>query len=104
MVRSVPLSPLAAGTVRQGFLLSPDTVPDCEAHRQKLRYEAWLAEQGIRFEGGEMNAPARIIPLRYAAVAAGLGIFRKTIFLRGKGPYYELEGYLIDQPCEYTPA
>ena len=87
----------------KAFLLSPDTVPDCEAHRQKLRFEAWLAEQGIRFEGGETNAPARIIPLRYAAVAAGLGIFRKNNFFYGeKGSYYELEGYLIDQPCEYT--
>ena len=68
------------GLYGKAFLLSPDTVPDCEAHRQKLR------EQGLRFEGGETNAPARIIPLRYAAVAAGLGIFRKKQFLlRGKG-------------------
>lgn len=91
------------GLYGKAFLLSPDTVPDCEAHRQKLRFEAWLAEQGLRFEGGETNAPARIIPLRYAAVAAGLGIFRKNNFFYGeKGSYYELEGYLIDQLCEYT--
>ena len=91
------------GLYGKAFFLSPDTAPDCEAHRQKLRFEAWMGEQGLRFEGGETNAPARIIPLRYAAVAAGLGIFRKNnFFYAEKGSYYELEGYLIDQPCEYT--
>ena len=72
------------GLYGKAFLLSPDTVPDCEAHRQKLHFETWLAEQGLRFEGGETNAPARIIPLRYAAVAAGLGIFRKNLLRAGR--------------------
>ena len=103
VVRSIPLSPLAAGTVRKGL-------PPVSRHGAGLRsppakaaLETWLAEQGLRFEGGETNAPARIIPLRYAAVAAGWEFSEKNNFFYGeKGSYYELEGYLIDQPCEYT--
>ena len=55
--------------------------------------------------GGETHLPARILPLRYAAVAAGLGIFRKNNFFYGeKGSYYELEGYLLDVSCEYRES
>ena len=72
------------GLYGKAFLLSPDTVPDCEAHRQKLRFEAWLAEQGLRFEGGETNAPARIIPLRSRRCRPG-NFQKKQFLLRGKG-------------------
>ncbi len=90
------------GRYAKAFMLSPDTVPHSAAHQQKLAFERWMTAQGIRFAGGEQNLPVRILPLRYAAVAAGLGIFRKNNFFYGeKGSYYMLEGYLIDRECEY---
>lgn len=94
--------PSLQGKYGKAFFLSADAVPDSPAHRNKLSFEAWMAGQGIRFAGGETNAPTRLLPLRYAAVAAGMGIFRKNNFFYGeKGSYYELEGYLIDKDCEY---
>lgn len=86
----------------KAFVLSPDTVPDSPDHQRKLQFENWLQQEGIHFTGGEDNAPARLLPLRQAAVADGLGIFRRNNFFYGeKGSYYMLEGYLIDQSCEY---
>lgn len=90
------------GKYAKSFMLSEDTVPDCKEHQKKLRFEQWMNEQGIQFKGGETGAPARILPLRHAAVTAGLGIFRKNnFFYAEKGSYYGLEGYIIDQECEY---
>ncbi len=89
------------GRYAKSFMLSPDTVPQSPEHQKKTAFEDWLREEGIRVEGGETGAPARLIPLRYAAVQAGLGIFRKNNFFYGeKGSFYNLEGYLIDRECE----
>lgn len=86
------------GKYAKSFLLSPESVPDSKDHQDKLRFEAWMSEQGIRWEGGEKYGALRNLPLRYAAVMAGLGIFRKNnFFYTEKGSYYELEGYVIDQ-------
>ncbi|MDO5297476.1 MAG: 4Fe-4S double cluster binding domain-containing protein [bacterium] len=90
------------GRYAKHFFLSPEGVPDCQAHRDRLRFEEWLTEQGVRWLGGDKYAPVRTLPLRHAAVAAGLGVFRKNNFFYGlKGSYYELEGYLIDKECVY---
>lgn len=90
------------GKYAKAFLLSADPLPESREHRQKIAFERWMREQGIRIEGGGKDAPTRIIPLRHAAVAAGLGIFRKNNFFYGeKGSFYALEGYLIDRECEY---
>ena len=90
------------GRYGKAFMLSPDTAPDSPAHRKKLAFEDWMRTKGIRFAGGEENVPARILPLRHAAVAAGLGIFRQNNFFYGeKGSYYMLDGYLIDRECEF---
>ncbi|WP_048515630.1 epoxyqueuosine reductase, partial [Megasphaera cerevisiae] len=88
------------GKYAKAFMLSGDTVPDSEEHKNKKRFEAWMRDQKIYFEGGETNAPLRDVPLRHAAVAAGLGIFRKNnFFYTEKGSYYALEGYIIDKTC-----
>jgi epoxyqueuosine reductase len=90
------------GKYAKAFLLSPDTVPDAPVHQKKMDFEKWMESQHIRFVGGEDRIPVRLFPLRQAAVAAGLGIFRKNNFFYGKhGSYYMLEGYLIDVECEY---
>ena len=52
------------GKYGKAFVLSPDTVPECSAHQDKLRFENWLRRQGLRVEGGETKAPTRILPLR----------------------------------------
>ena len=90
------------GRYGKAYMLSPDTVPDSPVHQKKLQFEDWLKKEDIQFAGGEEGAPRRLFPLRQAAVAAGLGIFRRNNFFYGeKGSYYMLEGYLIDKECEY---
>lgn len=90
------------GRYAKSYLLSTATIPDSPEHNEKENYEIWMTDTGLRFEGGETNMPGRIMPLRQAAVAAGLGIIRKNNFFYGpKGSYYSLEGYLIDKSCEF---
>ena len=85
----------------KAFVLS-SSVPEYPKRKGKADFEAWLTGKGIRLAGGETNMPGRILPLRQAASAAGLGIIRKNNFFYGpKGSYYNLEGYLIDVSCEY---
>lgn len=89
------------GMYAKFFLLS-SAVPEYPNRKGKASFERWLASEGIHYEGGEINMPGRIFPLRPTAVAAGLGIFRKNNFFYGpKGSWYGLEGYLIDRSCEY---
>lgn len=87
------------GRYAKEFLLSQETLP--EGNRGKKRFEDWMTEQGIRWAGGAQDASS-VIPLRYAAVQAGLGIFRQNNFFYGpKGSWYEIDGYLIDQDAVY---
>ena len=89
------------GKYAKAFLLS-SSVPEYPGRKGKSDFETWMSDVGIRFAGGETNLPGRILPLRQAAVAAGLGIIRKNNFFYGpKGSYYNLEGYLIDVRCEH---
>lgn len=90
------------GKYGKAFMLSPNTVPDSNEYQNKLQFEQWMTETGIHYHGGPNSAPGYGFSLREAAVAAGIGIIRKNNFFYGpKGSYYELEGYLIDQECEY---
>ncbi|MBQ9875393.1 MAG: epoxyqueuosine reductase [Thermoguttaceae bacterium] len=89
------------GKFAKSFALSPDTVPQCEERKNKIAFEKWLTEQGLKVVGGEMNLPVKVFPLRQAAVAAGLGVVRKNNFFYGKkGSYYALEGWLCDREME----
>lgn len=90
------------GRYAKSYLMS-SAVPEHPARDGKKAFEKWMREEGVRFEGGETNMPGKILPLRQAAVSAGLGIFRKNNFFYGpKGSWYGLEGYLIDRECEYV--
>lgn len=83
------------------FILS-SAVSEYPNRKGKMDFEQWMTAADIHYVGGENNMPGRIFPLKQAAVAAGLGIFRKNNFFYGpKGSWYGLEGYLIDKPCEY---
>ena len=85
----------------KAFMLSIDTVPGSLGFRLKQEFEEWFHQMGIRFAGGMDKVPTKIIPLRHAAVEAGLGIFRRNNFFYGEhGSWYALEGYLIDKECE----
>lgn len=44
-------------------------------------FETWFNDKNIQFIGGETAKPTGVVPLRPASVAAGLGIYRKTISL-----------------------
>lgn len=94
--------PALQGKYAKAFLLSPDTAPHSRAHRHKLEFGAWLERQGLRVLSDEVNAPVGIAPLRHAAVACGLGIFRKNnFFYDEKGSWHKLEAWLIDRKCEH---
>ena len=78
------------------FILAPVTEPKSAAYKNMKLFEAWLSDNNIKAESSPM------LPLRHAAVYAGLGIFRKNNFFYGKnGSYYDLKAYLIDKDCEY---
>lgn len=90
------------GHYGKAFLLSQETEPSCRDRQGMLQFRQWMTDHGIRWEGGESYGPSRNLPLRYAAVKAGLGIFRQNNFFYGpKGSWYELEGYIIDQDVIY---
>ena len=85
----------------KSFILSFDPLPNSDEFIKKKKFEQWLDEMKVRFCGGLDNLPARIFPLRLAAVEAGLGIFRQNnFFYAERGSWYNLEGYLIDKECE----
>jgi len=93
------------GKYAKDYLLSCDGTLDIATHQNRLGLEKWLTQQGIRWAGGEENSPAGLLPLRYAAVAAGLGIIRKNnFFYTEKGSRYRLKGYLIDCDCTLKQA
>lgn len=75
----------------KAFFLSPE-----EGHTDAYdheKFENWLQTHDIRWEQGN-------IPLRYAAMKAGLGIIRKNnFFYTNQGSFVGLTGYIIDQEC-----
>lgn len=77
----------------KAFFLSPEEgSADCYDH---VKFEKWLTEHQIRWDG--VNA----VPLRYAAVKAGLGIVRKNnFFYTDKGSFVGLTAYITDCDCE----
>ncbi len=79
------------GRYAKAFFLSPEEgrTDACD----HTKFESWLTERGIRWEHGS-------VPLRYAAMKAGLGIIRKNnFFYTDKGSFVGLTGYIIDQEC-----
>lgn len=93
------------GKYAKAFFLSPESVPESKEHKDKIKFEAWLTKNNIRWEGGEKYGASRNIPLRHAALKAGLGIIRKNnFFYTEKGSYVELEGYVIDKECIYKQS
>lgn len=91
------------GKYGKAFLLSPQTAPECKARKNKLRFIDWLAQKGLKVLSDEALEPAGFTSLRPAAVAAGLGIFRRNnFFYDEKGSWHQLEGFLIDRDCEYA--
>ncbi len=90
------------GRWAKAYALAEDKESGCENYHKRKEFENWMKENGIQFEGGEKYAPGGLFSMRYAAVEAGLGIFRKNnFFYTDKGSWYALEGYVIDKECEY---
>lgn len=86
------------GLYGKAFLLSPSSDRTCAPYQEKLRFEQWLTDQGLRWMGGDRCGHTKVGPMRYAAVQAGLGIMRKNnFFYTEQGSWVELEGYVIDQ-------
>lgn len=72
----------------KAFFLSPE-----DGHTDVydyIKFEKWLTAQGIRWHKGS-------IPLRYAAMKAGLGIIRKNnFFYTDNGSFVSLFAYITD--------
>lgn len=86
------------GLYGKSFFLSPE--PGGTAGYDLNRFEQFLTETGIRWEGGNHVGFGGVGPLRYEAMKAGLGIIRKNnFFYTENGSYVSLFSYLIDQPC-----
>ncbi len=64
-------------------------------------FEEWFAQRGIRAEGGERLGFPSVGPLRWLAVKAGMGGFRRNNFFYTKdGSWNTLFAYAIDHECE----
>ena len=70
-----------------------------EGYQASVQFEHFLRSQGFQTA---LERDFGIVPLRFAAVKAGLGIFRKNnFFYTEKGSWQYLEAFLIDQPLVY---
>ncbi len=84
------------GRYGKAFFLYPE--PISKFGFDTPRFEAWLANQNIRTEGGNTIA---VGPLRYLAVEAGMGgLRRNNFFYTETGSWHTLIGYAIDAECE----
>lgn len=69
------------------------------AYALRQAFDAFLRCQGLKTAGNAKFGP---VPLRWAAVQAGLGIIRNNNFLyRKSGSWLHLDAWLIDQPLEW---
>lgn len=80
------------GRYAKAFFLSPE-----KGHTDgydRVKFEQWLTEHQIHWDG--VNA----VPLRYAAMKAGLGIIRRNNFLYTEhGSFVGLTAYITDCEC-----
>lgn len=89
------------GKYAKAFILSQNNEKINKDYKEREKFEKWLEENGIRYEGGDKLGHGSIGSLRYAAVTAGLGIIRKNnFFYDERGSCVELVAYVIDKECE----
>ena len=70
-----------------------------EGYVASVAFERYLRSQGLQVA---LDRDFGIVPLRWAAVEAGLGIFRKNnFFYTEKGSWQHLEAFLIDEPLVF---
>lgn len=70
-----------------------------EGYQTSVDFERFLCSQGFQIA---FDRDFGIVPLRWAAVEAGLGFFRKNnFFYTEKGSWQHIEAFLIDQPLVY---
>ena len=88
------------GRYGKALFLTPEEGRNDGWDRQ--RFEQWLTSQGFRWEGGYGSSPVHdAVPVRYAALKAGLGIVRKNNFLyTQRGSFVGLAAYITDCDCE----
>lgn len=88
------------GKYSKSFFLSSYNQACSEIQEKRAVFESFLDRLGIRWDGGTRLGHGSIGPLRYAALAAGLGIIRRNNFFYTKdGSFIELVGYVIDRTC-----
>ena len=84
--------PELRGRYAKAFFLSPE-----EGHTDSfdhVQFERWLTEHHIRWDGVDA------VPLRYAAMKAGLGIIRRNnFFYTERGSFVSLTAYIVDCEC-----
>jgi epoxyqueuosine reductase len=90
------------GLIGKYYLFDNRTDTDSPEFQSALDFEAYLLDQGIRFESERKFG---ITTLRWAAAKANLGIFRKNNFIYSEnGSYLNIHAWLIDKELEIKPA
>lgn len=90
------------GRIGKSFLVDSRRNPKAKVHRLSDEFTAFLGESGLRAEN---ERDFGSIPLRWAAMRAGIGIIRKNNFYYGpKGSSYWLEAWVVDKELEARDA
>lgn len=87
------------GHIGKYFLTDNRRDENSKAYQDSVAFERYLISSGIRTL---TERDFGIAPMRWAAMEAGIGIFRKNNFIfTEKGSWLNLEAFLIDQEMEY---
>ena len=96
------------GRIGKSYLTDMRPEPRSAGHQAGLRLEAFLREEGLEVANGRVLALRRgLVPFRWAAFKAGLGVMRRNNFLyTERGSWVWFEAWLIDAEMELklTPA
>ena len=96
------------GRIGKLYLTDIRPEPRSTGHQAGLRFDAFLREAGLRTANGRpegLPPPHAFVPVRWAAMKAGLGIVRKNNFLyTERGSWAWMETWLIDAEMELRLA
>ena len=87
------------GRVAKSYLTDGRCNPASKCHQASIELEHYLLQQNLQVA---IERHFSLVPLRWVAQKAGLGIIRKNnFFYTEKGSWQHLEAFLIDADLEY---
>ncbi|MDR1608259.1 MAG: epoxyqueuosine reductase [Deltaproteobacteria bacterium] len=92
------IPPNLLGRVASGFCVDSRIDPQSPGHKTSLAFELFLLELGLK---AVTERKYGLVPLRWAAKKAGLGLGRRNnFFYLSSGSYVRLEAWVLDKPLE----